>query len=359
MEDKKDKSNRDLKYYSHDEIISIINKYKNHENLTGMEAFLKKAASCRKCETLADESQEDDDRRFERVPLNRLVSPIDFNVTSSDLAIAIENHYKNFRNFFNRKYYEPISNFEILEGSNAEFHDYVMNRFFPERQGLSIGVCGWTDASMLRSKEKPEIMIIGADWYPLRSQPTFLIERDDESFLNPGGFLRKLLPAIPHEQFAEAWKDLLSKHGVYFTNAMLCYRPQSAKVGNRNIAPESFLYCQEHLEAQIRIISPKLIITWGLQPALSMLRYVSKLSSENDTTIKLKRLFTDGFKFRKLAEVGFSAPFKLMAEWGEFHFHPLCHPSMPNRWGKDANGLFHDYADLKKWLVEKNMLNQR
>lgn len=334
----------DLKHYNTGEIIKIIDGYKQLNENGRMGAFLSRVSGCRKCEGLP----------IEKRPLNRIVNSIDLTVDSSKEAERIEELYKDFALKFERKRYEPIDHFKQVEGGDAGFYQYVMNNFWPENTGLSIGVNGWTDASLLHSRTKPEIMLVGADWYPLRSQSTFLTEKDDDTFRNPGKFLSKLYPDLEADQRKKAWDVLLADYGIYFTNAMLCYRPQSGKVGNRNIAPESFHYCQMHLEEQIRIIKPKLIITWGLQPALSIIRYISSQKKESEIALKFRELVTSGFKFSKLGKMGLASPFQIQAEWGEFHFHPLCHPSMPNRWGKQ-DGTFLDYISLRKWLAERNM----
>lgn len=337
-----DPEKKKINLYSKDEIIKIIEGYKKLNEDGQMQEFMGQAIQCRKCQGLP----------VEKRPFNRILNNLDLNADPLIEANKITEAYKAFQTKYDREFYEPIRFFDQFEGKDEELYKYVMDEQWSANRGLSIGVCGWTDATIFHSKPNPGIMIVGADWYPLRSQTAFIIERDDYSLLNPTKFLGKLFPGMGNEERSKKWEDILKRAGVYFTNAMLCYRPQTSKVGNQNIAPESFSYCQGHLEAQIRIIKPKLIITWGLQPALSMLRYISKQSSGDETARKLKELISSGFKFRKLGDFKDKSPFKIKSEWGEFHFHPLCHPSMPNRWGKQPDGSFLDYTNLRNWLGE-------
>lgn len=59
----------------------------------------------------------------------------------------------------------------------------------------------------------------------------------------------------------------LTELGVYFTNAMLCFRGGSAKVGNTSISSQSFEARNGFLWEQIRLVKPQLVITWGADAA--------------------------------------------------------------------------------------------
>jgi hypothetical protein len=333
--------------YGKEDIVKIILGYQKLGGDGRFREFLNKVKKCDLCDN--------DDILYSKRPLNRIVNNLDLNAKPEGEAEKILQRYESFQKRFDRK---PLSRFGEAEEirkldtvSDREFYEFVMKNNWPDDMGLSIGVCGWTDASMLLSKPNPEIMIIGADWYPLRSQSTFLTEREDHVLLNHMKFLSKLFPDKNNGERIEAWKTLFLKAGIYFTNAMLCYRPQTDKVGNQNIAPQSFLNCQEHLESQIKIIKPKLIITWGLQPALSILRYMAEQAAGSDISKELQELISGNFKFKELAKLNEMTPLKIPAPWGgDVYIHILCHPSMPNRWGKQPDGTFLDYSNLRKWL---------
>jgi len=342
-----DPEEKKINLYTKDQIIKIIEGYKELNKYRQMQEFLDQAKKCRKCQGLP----------VEKRPFNRILNNLDLNADIQIEANKITDFYKAFQTKYGREFYEPVKFFDQFEGKNEEFYKYIMDEQWSENRGLSIGVCGWTDATIFHSKPNPEIMIVGADWYPLRSQAAFIIERDDYSLLNPTKFLGKLFPGMEHEERSKKWEDMLKKVGVYFTNAMLCYRPQTSKVGNQNIASESFLYCQDHLESQIRIVKPKLIITWGLQPALSILRFIDQQTAGKNIPKELQELLSSNFKFKELKKLEDMTPIKIQAPWGgDVYIHILCHPSMPNRWGKLDDNTFLDYSNLRKWLGEKQWI---
>lgn len=329
--------------YEKNKVVSIIEGYQSLNYNGAMQSFLYKASSCRKCEGLPINVR----------PINRLVNELHLDRKPGEEADKIIQSYDIFKKHFMRQPYSVIDKFNQCKESidDEQFYQEVMVDPWPIDGGLSIGVCGWTDASILLSKGKHEIMIVAADWYPMRSQNTFLIEREDSIFLKQKVFPNKLFSGIPQEEKTEKWKNLLSKAGIYFTNAMLCYRPQTDKVGQKNISVKSFEYCQNHLKDQINIVKPKLIVTWGVQPAISTFNALSEIAQNKNSTDIIKKTFFSPFQLTKLGTHPEKPPFKIHAEWGDVWFHPICHPSMPqNRWGKQSIGQYLDYGNLGNWI---------
>jgi hypothetical protein len=342
MNEKSNETIRQSYLYEKNEVVSIIEGYKSLNYDGAMQSFLHKASSCRKCEELPIKVR----------PINRLVNELHLDRTPEDEADEIIQRYDIFKKRFIRQPYNVIDEFNQYKENidDEKFYQEVMGNRWLINGGLSIGVCGWTDASILLSKGKHEIMIIAADWYPMRSQTTFIIEREDFIFRNQKNFPNKLFPGIQQEEKTEKWNDLLSKAGVYFTNAMLCYRPQTAKVGQTNISAKSFEFCQNLLKDQINIVKPKLIVTWGIQPAISAFNALLEIAQNKTTTEIIKKTFFSPFQLTKLGAHPELPPFRIPVEWGEVLLHPICHPSMPNRWGKQGNGQYLDYGRLQDWI---------
>lgn len=111
-----------------------------------------------------------------------------------------------------------------------------------------IAICQQCDLSQQRTRAVPgegaenaEIMFIG-------EAPGWHEDQQGRPFVGPAGqFLDKLLASIN-----------LDRHRVYIANVIKCRPP-----GNREPLPNEISTCRPHLDKQIEIIKPKMIVTLG------------------------------------------------------------------------------------------------
>ena len=128
--------------------------------------------------------------------------------------------------------------------------------------------------------------------------------------------MRMLIDSKDPIEMGNMWDELSQKAGIYFTNAMLCYRPGMSTRGTINISQRSFENCRKWLKIQIEIIKPELIITWGRQATLSVSHILSQKASVQSDRVKLDNIFSDGFKFSKLGKLkeNEQPPFRIKIE---------------------------------------------
>lgn len=89
--------------------------------------------------------------------------------------------------------------------------------------------------------EDAEVMFVG-------EAPGFHEDRQGRPFVGPAGqFLNELLKSVG-----------LRREQVYITNVVKCRPP-----GNRDPLPSEVAACRKHLERQIEIIRPRVIVTLG------------------------------------------------------------------------------------------------
>lgn len=320
-------------------LVQIIQKYGALGQKGEMAEFLARAKNCKECEKKITS--------YKKRPLNRLVNDLDLRDPEKE-AERIVKRYEHFNDFFGREPLGRITKKGLTDLEEEVFYDSVMKKkeCWPNDMSLSIGVCGWTDAGLFLHKSQfpPKIMIVASDWYPLLAQDTFLIEREDSKLLGSG--FAKLLFS---ERASEEWSELLEKAGVYFTNAMLCYRPGKDKTGSTNLSMRSFNNCRGFLEAQIKIVKPDLLISWGVQATSSIFKILAKYAPDSMTANKLECYSANPFKEIKTSSDEFPLQFKIGDN--SLHFHPLYHPSSRRcHWGEKTGKIFQDYSKLKDWI---------
>lgn len=130
----------------------------------------------------------------------------------------------------------------------------------------------WTD---WYNRLDSEIMIIGQDWGPF-SDMQFLYDKYIE---NPSqenwkslmeeekSFTKKLLTKYLRESSNGRIKSL---DNIYITNAIMCARKGNNYRGNNIQLNKSTLNCKLFLKRQIEIVKPKVILTLGYYPLLSL-----------------------------------------------------------------------------------------
>ena len=209
--------------------------------------------------------------------------------------------------------------------------------------GLSIGHCGWADlTARLRGAQLGEgvdVMILGADWYPLTACSNFLLDRYHEDDHTLGNFVRELqreAPTLPVDL-----GELFRTYRMYLGNTLLCYRTGWNKKGEMNLSRRSFDHCREHLARHVDALSPRVIVTFGREPARSIAHLVEGRSTEaHKVLVELRRKP----QLKKLMEAFYAADpnrcgIPCSRESREIIYVPLCHPSMPNHYDGDYRAL--------------------
>lgn len=124
---------------------------------------------------------------------------------------------------------------------------------------LKAGVASCT-ACVLHEKRNKTVFGVGdeqADWLFVGEGPGAEEDAQGEPFVGQAGkLLDNMLAAI----------DLRRGNNVYIANIVKCRPP-----GNRNPEPEEALACSGHLQRQIELIRPKLIIALGKVAAVNLL----------------------------------------------------------------------------------------
>jgi uracil-DNA glycosylase family 4 len=124
---------------------------------------------------------------------------------------------------------------------------------------LKAGVASCT-ACGLHEKRNKTVFGVGdeqADWLFVGEGPGAEEDAQGEPFVGQAGkLLDNMLAAI----------DLRRGNNVYIANIVKCRPP-----GNRNPEPEEALACSAHLQRQIELIRPKLIIALGKVAAVNLL----------------------------------------------------------------------------------------
>jgi uracil-DNA glycosylase len=215
--------------------------------------------------------------------------------------------------------------------------------------GLSIGHCGWADlTARLRGEQLGDgvdILVLGADWYPITACSNFLLDRyheDDHTLANFVRQLRREAPGLPSDL-----GELFRQCRIYLGNTLLCYRTGWNKKGETNLSRRSFDHCRDHLARHVDALAPRVIVTFGREPARSVAHLLE--GSTADARDLLGRLRREP-RLKKHMEAfygGQTSPrgIPCLRDRMEVTYVPLCHPSMPNRYTGDYRAL--------AWLTEE------
>ena len=146
----------------------------------------------------------------------------------------------------------------------------------------------WTDwFSRLDSK----IMIIGQDWGPFNDMKTLNELYMKNSNKNNWKYLIEQEKSATKKQLEyyikESSNNKYSLDDVFITNAIMCARKGNNYRGNNIDLKKSTNNCSEYLLKQIEIIKPKIILTLGYYPILSLSKiYNFKIETNLRETIK-------------------------------------------------------------------------
>lgn len=135
----------------------------------------------------------------------------------------------------------------------------------------------WTDwYNRLDSK----LMVIGQDWGPYEEMKRFhdeyLLENSKDNWKKviekEKSLTKKMLTSYLIESAKSCNISVTKKvlDQIYFTNAILCARKGNNYRGDNIKLKESTLDCSTYLKNQIEIVKPKVIVTLGYYPILSL-----------------------------------------------------------------------------------------
>ena len=209
--------------------------------------------------------------------------------------------------------------------------------------GLSVGHCGWGDlTARLRGAQLGEgvdVLVLGADWYPLTACSNFLLDRyheDDHTLANFVRALRREAPSLPSDL-----SELFRRCRIYLGNTLLCYRTGWNKKGEANLSRRSFDHCRDHLARHVDALDPRIIVTFGREPARSIAHLVEgKTATARDVLAELRR----APQLKKHLEAFYGGEVEPRGipssrNGRDLTYVPLCHPSMPNRYAGDYRAL--------------------
>ena len=233
--------------YSNDEVFKILNGYTILNKDRKYSKLLNKIASCKKCFEISPAHQ--------CLPFNSLVRglPLQNFLSLKDMnnyRIRIKRDDTFLRNLLN----------------SGESYEIICKKIKSEK--FSIGVFPWLDRCMLyRENIDTKLMVLGIDY---KHFPIVCRENNNQNF--PLDSYRKS-NNIWNVTWRFFWKNVLNEsyddkkvnnfislYGVYMTNSMLCFG------GSDNPGRHDYSFienCRVYIEDQIRIVKPKILLSFG------------------------------------------------------------------------------------------------
>ena len=127
----------------------------------------------------------------------------------------------------------------------------------------------WTDwFNRLESK----IMIIGQDWGPYSDMKKFnnLLENSKSNWKELIELEKSNTKKLLENYIKESSDGQYSLDDIFITNAIMCARQGNSYRGNNINLKKSTINCSEYLKRQIEIVKPKVILTLGYYPLMSL-----------------------------------------------------------------------------------------
>ncbi len=127
----------------------------------------------------------------------------------------------------------------------------------------------WTDWF---NRLNSEIMIIGQDWGPYNDMKKFynLLLADKNNWKELIESEKSSTKRMLENFISESSNKKFSLDNIYITNAIMCARQGENYRGNNIDLKKSTLNCSKYLLRQIEIVKPKVILTLGYFPLLSI-----------------------------------------------------------------------------------------
>ncbi len=127
----------------------------------------------------------------------------------------------------------------------------------------------WTDWF---NRLNSNIMIIGQDWGPYQDMKKYheLLNEDKSNWNEIIELEKSNTKNILEKYIRESSNNKYSLNDIYITNAIMCARQGESYRGNNIDLKTSTLNCSEYLLKQIEIVKPKVILTLGYYPLMSL-----------------------------------------------------------------------------------------
>ena len=132
----------------------------------------------------------------------------------------------------------------------------------------------WTDwFNRLNSK----IMIIGQDWGPYKDMKKLneLLKNDKSNWNELMESEKSNTKKLLEKYIKESSNNKCTLNDIYITNAIMCARQGDNYRGNNIDLAKSTINCSNQLLKQIEIIKPKVIVTLGYYPLMSLSKTLS------------------------------------------------------------------------------------
>ena len=128
-------------------------------------------------------------------------------------------------------------------------------------------------------------MIVGQDWGPYNDMKKFshLLESDKSNWIEIIELEKSNTKKLLNYYIKQSSNNSYSLDDIFITNAIMCARQGDSYRGSNIDLKKSTMNCSEYLLKQIDIVNPKVILTLGYYPLLSL----SKIYDfEIDKTLK-------------------------------------------------------------------------
>ncbi|MCI8589060.1 MAG: hypothetical protein HFG40_05340 [Bacilli bacterium] len=127
----------------------------------------------------------------------------------------------------------------------------------------------WTDWF---NRQNSEIMIIGQDWGPYSDMKKLyeMLSADKSNWRELVESENSNTKKILEKYIMESSNNKYSLGSIYITNAIMCARQGELYRGNNIDLKMSTLNCSEYLLRQIEIVQPRVILTLGYYPLMSL-----------------------------------------------------------------------------------------
>lgn len=127
----------------------------------------------------------------------------------------------------------------------------------------------WTDWF---NRLNSEIMVIGQDWGPYSDMKKFhnLLNKDKTNWKELIDLEKSTTKKMLESFISESSNNKYSLDNIYITNAIMCARQGNTYRGDNIDLKTSTLNCSEYLLRQIEIVRPKVILTLGYYPLMSL-----------------------------------------------------------------------------------------